>query len=390
MRRRTKDKSTHDLTGKLARYFEGLSHRSLALEALRAGEFREAEQYFRLAMSCMGRRADLTAYLCGLYVRTDRHDRCADEMSLAVKDNDGEPSNWRKLAQSQWRSARREDALMTLVSALRKFPQNSELTMQLGLFHAAEHQFEQARKYFESAARSDCTNADMHYYLGLCHASLSDVHAAARSFQRAWELRPSDMMFALQLSLSARAVCQSGKPVVIRLPESDSPPETSHVRQLASYVQKNTDFVDAFLALPPGDVDEKLFAMLANVLQMALSQHGGYADLHMRLSRVMQRLDRFDSAVEHAGRAVEINPKYVQAQLQLGRLYYQSGQNVEAVSHMQQAIQSGADWPDIHCFAGELMLRCEMPDKASRHFHRALELKNNYPRAARALKSLAA
>ena len=378
------------LGGRLSRYYEGMAHRSLGIEAIQAGRFAAGERHLREALACMGRRADLTRYLCSLYVQTGRYDRCADEMAKSATTCGNDPTGWRRTAQAQWRAGRREEAFMTLTSALRKFGNDASLLMQLGLFHAAEGNYRRAGGYLAAAAQGDAANADAHRHLALSHAAAGQLDAAARSFQRAWELRPDDVMLSLQLAVTARAASENGHPMVVRLTDT-TPAEASesHIRQLAAYIQRNPDFVDAFLALPASDVDDDLFSMLSNVLRTALGEHPRYADMHLRFSRVLERLGRVQQAIEHAARAVEINSRYVQGLLQLGRLFRASGRS-GAEKYLQRAIRCGADWPDVHCLAGELMLDRDRPREATRHFQRALELKEGYPRAAEALESLAA
>ena len=378
------------LGGRLARYYEGMAHRSLGIEAIRSGRFVAGERHLREALGCMGRRADLTRYLCSLYVQTGRYGLCADEMGKAATGCQNDPTGWRNAAQALWRAGKREEAFMTLTSALRKFANNAPLLMQLGLFHAAEGRCQEAGRHLARAARADAADADAHRYLALSHAAEGQLDAAARSFQRAWELRPSDVMLSLQLAVTARAASENGRPMVVRL--SDTTPveaSESHIRQLAAYIQRNPDFVDAFLALPASEVDEDLFSMLSNVLRTGLGEHPRYADLHLRFSRVLERLGRNGQAIVHAERAVEINGTYIQGLIQLGRLYHAGGR-AEAEAQLKRAINCGADWPDVHCMAGEVMRDSDRPEEAGLHFRRALELKAGYPRAAEALASLAA
>ncbi len=47
--------------------------------------------------------------------------------------------------------------------------------------------------------------------------------------------------------------------------------------------------MDAFLALPPSEVDAELFGVLEAALQTALAEHGDYADLHLRASAVLDQ-----------------------------------------------------------------------------------------------------
>lgn len=380
-----------ELVGRLGRYYEGLARRSMGIDAIQAGQFDQAERHFRSAVTCIGRRADLTEYLCGIYARGQRFDRCADELDKSVQAGDTAPQSWRKLAQAQWQAGRREQAFMTLTQALRHLGPQGPLLMQLGLFHAAEERFDEACKALAHAARIDCARPETHYYLALASVAAGDLRQAVRSFQRAWELRPEDIALAMQLAIAARAADQSGHTVVVRPPQDmRAVTADSHVRQLAAYVQSEPDFVDALLALPAGDADGELFCLLACVLQTALAEHDDYADLHHRAGRVMVRLGRIEPAFAHARRAVELNPCYAQGLIHLAGLCASVGRREEAVAHLDAAIRCGADWPDVHCLAGELLLQDDKPRRARKHLVRALELKDGYARAADALAALAA
>ena len=387
----TQHADNKDVVDTLARYHEGLAHRSMGVEALRTGRHTAAEKHFRTAMGCMGPEADLTAYLCSVYAKTQRYDCCEAEMSKAVGDGCDDPSAVRKLAQAQWKASRREKAMETLLSGLRRLGNHCELLMQLGLFHAARQDMTQARQYLACAAQADASNADAHYYLALVEAAQGNAHQAARCFQRAWQARPDDMMLALQSALSAKAAAESGHPMTVQPPEArPAPAREAHLRQLAAHVRSEPDFIDAFLALPEGQGDGELFTVLADVLTVALQEYPRYADLHFRFSRIVRRLGRYELAIRHAHKALDINPGYVQAMVQLARLYHEAGRGRVAIEHVENAIQSGADWPDVHCLAGELLATYEMPGRARRHFRRALGLKAGYTRAREGLAALAA
>jgi len=378
------------LAGRLAKYYQAMCHRGAGLAALREGRFSVAERHLRSAVASIGPSADLTNYLASLYAGAGQCQRCADEMEKAADMEPHSAEAWRKRALAQWRAGRRPQAYMTLTEALRKLGGHSQLHLQLGLFHAAEEHYDEASRSLALAVEADCTSAEAHYYLALAAAARNDVRAAVRSFQRAHELRPHDLMLAYQLALAAKAAGETGFQVVLRLPEPLAQATGSQIRQLARYLCREADFVDAFVELPPCEVDRELFALLAGVLQMAIDEHPGYADLHYHCSRVFHRLGRTETALEYARRALAINPRYVKALVHAARLEAQVGLNAQAIEHLERAIACGGDWADVHCLAGELMGRADLPGGAREHLRRALELNAEYHRAADALASLAA
>ena len=370
-----------DLVGRLARFYRGMSHRAIGIGAMRAGRFDIAERHLRSAAAALGRDADLTAYLSGIYAHTHRYEACAAEMERArTADCDGAAA-CRKLAQAQWRAGRREQAHITLADGLRRHGDHPALNMQLGLFYAADERFAEARSCLESVVQADCGNPDAHYYLALAAAAEGDVRTSAHALQRAFDLRPGDLLLALQLALTAKACAERGSPLVLRLPEPAPPPAASEMRHLANYVTAENDFIEAFLSLPKSAADGELFGMLAAVTDVALAQHPDYADLHYYRARIHKRLGDVERAEREAHKAVRINGRYVQALLLLADIEARTDRHKEALEHVVRAIECGADWPDVHSLAGEWLIRCGRPREARWHLRRALHLKTTYPRA---------
>ena len=380
-----------DLIGRLAQYYEAMAHRAMGIEALRSGQFGLAEKHLCLAVQALGRDAELSAYLAAVYAKTNRHEQCAAQMERAANIQADNSQAWLGLAQAQWRAGRRIDAYATLNRAVRRLGDQAPLHLQLGLFYAAEQRFAEAQASLSVAVQADPSNSEAHTCLGLAAAAQGQSGQAVRSLQRAMELRPNDVLLAYELALAARAAGEGRYHVAVHLPDpARTTPGENEIRQLARFVMGEPEFLEAFLELPESQADPELFELLTGVIRTALAERPGYADLHFYCARVFKRLGRIEQAIEQAQQAVASNPRYLRALLLLGELHAQSGSPAEALDCFCQAIDAGADWPDVHCLAGELMARCNQTQAARRHLRRALELKADYPRAAGALAALAA
>ena len=379
-----------DLSGSVARYYLGMSHRALGAQAMSQGHLAEAERHLAAAAQALGRQGDLSSYLACLYARAGKPTDCLRQTDKALAGGADDSRAWLRHAQALWRSARPDEAQIVLRQALRRFGQQAGLHRQLGLFLAGQGRWAEAQDAFARAIQADCSRADAHEYHGLAAAATNNARVALQSLQRAYELRPNDMVLAHRLALTAKVVTQQGHPVAIRLPEPASKPSPSQLGHLAHYVTAEGDFVDAFLTLPPSQADAELFGVLEAALQAAIAQHGDYADLHLRSSAVLARLGRTAEAVSHAETAVKINGRYVRARLHLGRLCADAGRDDEAVEHLEQAIASGADWADVHCAAADLLGSRGRLAEARQHLTRALQLNPSYSRATEAMASLAA
>ena len=376
-----------DATGRMARFYEGMSYRTLGGEALAAGEHDLAGTYFRAAIAAMGRDASLRGYLASIFARTGHGEDCLRQLEAALAPRDADNvAAVRRLAMAQWQAGRRIEAQMTLAEGQRRFPAASSLSVQMGLFHAAQEEYEQAKECFLAGLRVDEGNADAHRYLGLAHAATGALEQAVASFQRAFELAPDDLMLAVQLSLAAKAAGEQGYTVRLAGPGS----RAARGDSLCRLVLEEKDFVDSLLALPPGEGDAELFAALLEAVERAVEVRPSYADLRLQASRICLRLGRTREALSQAKLATQLNPAYAAALVHLGRLQAQRGHRGEAIRCLKRGIRFGADWADVHCLAGELLAQAGRTTGARKHLQRALDLNKNYSRAADALATLAA
>jgi len=377
------------LLGQLAGYYQSMARRALGIEAMRAGRFDRAEDYFRQAAATIGRNADLTGYLAVVYARQRRYGQCADEAAHLVELKGDDPAAWRRLAQAQWSAGRRDQARMTLGDALRELGSRPELHVQEGLFWAAEENFEEAQKSLQRAVEADCTCAEAYYYLALAAQAQGKVTDAVSSFRRAFELKPWDLVLAYQLAVTAAAAGEQGHRIVVSVPEKSAADESA-AQRLADYVTAEPEFLEACLSLPESPIDADLFGMLAGVVQMALAAHGDYADLRHYCSRIFTRLGRLDKAMEQVEIAVAINPRYVRALLSAAELCLKTNNPTGALDRVKRAIDCGADWPDVQYMAGKISLQIGAPCEARKHFAKALDLNGGYKQAAEAISALAA
>lgn len=381
-----------DTIGLLSRYHYALAHRSLSGKALAAGNFQAAQRHLKTAMDAVGSDCGLGSVLAGLYARGHKPTECLRETEKASATRAGKnsPEFHRRLAQAQWQAGRRQEAALTLSQAFRRFGPTGTLHLQQGLFHAAESKFPEARKSLARAAEALCDNPDAHRYLGLAAAAMGDAPAAARSFQRALDLQPDDLMLAYQLSLAARSAAAAGVDIIVRLPAPKPIPTNGNLHALAERIAAEPDLVEALCSLPNNDLDNNLFALLAGAAELAIEDHPGYADLHLAASQAYARLGQHNAARARAETSLEINPAYIRARLHLAELCASGGLAAEAAGHYKRAVSDGADWPDVHLRASEALAGCGRNGDARRHLRRALELNAGFAPAAQALEALAA
>lgn len=379
-----------DLAGRLARYYTAMSHRGLARDHIRSGDYAQAAQELGQATVLVGNHADLAGYLLAVYARTGQRELFAQQAERMAHQQPADALAQVSLAQAQWQSGRRPLAILTLTQAIRHLGDLAILHVNMGLMQAAQDQHEQARVSFAKAVQADKRNPDAWRYLALTESALGNVMAAAEAMLRAYRRGGENLMLTYELCLVCDAAVKAGHRFVIPLRRKAHGLRGGDIGALARAIAADHDLVAAFLALPPSSVDGEVFGLLSAALRGALREHPDYADLHYQASCVHARLGRSGQAIEHARLSVAINSGYTAALLHLAGLEGKAGRLEAAQERLSQALRAGGDWPDVHAALGDVLGRAGQKEQAELHYRRALELNRNYTEAAEGLSRLAA
>ena len=105
---------------------------------------------------------------------------------------------------------------------------------------------------------------------------------------------------------------------------------------------------------------------------------------------MLERLGRADEAIEATERAVGIDPRYVQALVQLAKLYQRTDRCADAATRLEQTVLLGAEYADTYYLLGNLYRDTGQLERARWAYEHALRINNRYEAARRALESLAA
>jgi tetratricopeptide (TPR) repeat protein len=337
-----------DTLGDMVKFYRGMSHRTLGMTALQNEDYHRAERHLRSAAKDAGPSADLGRHLASIFARTGRPIHCAEQLRSVSAVDGANVEGICRLARAQFQAGQRSTARLALRRGLREFPRNSAIHCLLGLFAAGQDDYRRARRYLQRSVQFDCTNWRAWRYLGLVSLVEHDIPAGIRAFQRAFDLQPNNLELAWRLSLAAQAGRQNGYGVVLHLPETPMLETDSPIRQLASYIVREKDYLKACLNPLTAPKERRYYHMLRDVLTTALRMHPDYADIHLAAGRVAMKLGDAPHAVEHAERATEINPTYVDALVFLADRHAEAGDVEKGIARYREAISAGGDWADIH------------------------------------------
>jgi len=379
------------LPATLAKFYLGQAHMRQGIVEIEAGRYAGAAAHLSKARTINPDTPSLSRYLAVCYAAEQRFDLATLELEREESSGSGDATLAIRLAHAFTGDGQYLKGIDVLQRAIYKEPNRADLHYQLGVIQASVEDYAAATTALRRAAELDPGDANIARNLGLALAATNDPHGAAESLANAQRLAPNDAYTGWLLALAADAARKAGITVSLRpVVSANNVADARSLDVLGETVIREPDFVEAFLSLPPSEVDGEVFSVLAATLARALERHPDYADLHFHCARVHERLGRTDAAIIEATRALEINPKYVQALIGLARLYARTDQRDEAIGRLRAAIECGGDYPDVNCLLGELYRAQGRTEEAVAAYRRALSLNNNYARAKEALAALAA
>lgn len=376
----------------LCRYYLGQAHYRLGIRMFERQSYAQATHHFQTAAGLNACGGGFARFLVACHVGSQRFDLAARELDDMLR---REPTNVElriKLALSQYKMGGRLEAMTTLREGLCLEANHAELHYQLGVVLAAENDLAEAERCFEKAVLFDESHAGAYEKLAQVCAAAGRHERAGEHLRKAHGLDPYNARIALALALLGRSQ-QAGTPrpeIAFNVPIEAPDLDRAAIERLGRIVVQEPDFITAFLSLPGSEIDEEVFSALAAILEQALYNYPEFADLHYHCGAVYRRLGRRIDAIEHTERAVEINPQYVIALIQLAELYGQTDQWAMGVERLEQAIAAGGDYPDVHLLLGKLCQAGGQTDRARRAFQRALDLNGDYQTARDCLSALPA
>jgi tetratricopeptide (TPR) repeat protein len=129
-----------------------------------------------------------------------------------------------------------------------------------------------------------------------------------------------------------------------------------------------------------GQVDEAI-----PHFEKALQIQPDYAEAYINLGNCLYRQGRMDEAIAHYQKAVEIKPDDVEAHSNLGGALLQKGKAGEAVAHLQKALQINPNFAGTRCNLGLSFFLLGRMGEAISQYQKALEIQPDYAEAQKSL-----
>lgn len=359
---------------------------------LNAGVFDAAVKELSAAVRAHQRSAELSEQLVKALAACGRDREAAEAAGDHQAHHPDDIAGLVRLALTQWKTGDAAQAVQTLRAGVADHPESAELHFQLGTLLAAIDQEEEAELRFVQAVTIDKQHVDALTALGLTQAVRGQLGESLRNLQEAQRLRPADARIALLLAQAAQAASAAGvhRPIPVEMPRPDTLLQHAAWQHLGRLIEREPEFVEAFLEYEPGAVDDKVFELLAVALAQVSTRRPNRAALHYLRSRVLERLGRPSEAIAEAERAVNIDPRYVQALILLAGLYGQTDRCADARRRLEETVALGVEYADAYYLLGNLYRDDGQVQRARWAYEQALRVNAGYAAARQALAALAA
>lgn len=390
----TKDRAATrfaNVINQVSRHYEAIDFARRGVCFLNVGDFQKAKDSFQQSLARGNTQASIAGYLATALVELNRPEEAASHLAGKLYSSHDEDSVTRiRHALALWSAGKTEDAIRSLREGIRRNAECAEYHFQLGTLLASLERYDEAELRFTQAVNIDRGHANGLVSLAMCCGIRNAPGEALSCLQRAQEARPHDASIALLLAQAASATQREGITTRVRaaMPEDSTTHDDEGVEELSRVIASDPDFVEAFLQTPEGELNDQVFHMLQKSLRKAIEASPRNAHLHWLCGLVLGRLGDDSHAIIENERAVQIDPKCVNALIELGKLYQKTDRHADATTRLEQAILAGADYADVYYHLGNVYRAQGFTSRAKSAYRHALHLNKHYEAALDALEML--
>ena len=225
----------------------------------------------------------------------------------------------------------------------------------LGLAHLHMRMFQRAEGELKFALMLHPEYADLNLHLGVVYYKQGKLEDASLSLQKALSINPKYSKAMMYLGLSKLSMHDVSGIDWIRQAAEVQPTYRDARYQRAMVMWEAAENHNAFLLLEDlaeTDVDatarliekalellrDSMYAEAADVLNEAIDMHPYYADLRNYLGQSYVGQSLMDLAIGQFQKALDINPSFVGARINLASAYEQRGRAIEAAAELRHVL----------------------------------------------------
>ncbi len=158
--------------------------------------------------------------------------------------------------------------------------------------------------------------------------------------------------------------------------------------QAGRLAQAEQAFADVLMGDPAEPTALQLLGVIAyrngqgedavELIQAAVEIEPDYVEAHFNLGRVLTGLGRHAQAEARLNRVLELRPDYREAYLELANLLRRQGKLADALAVCRRLLTEDDSFPEAHLNTANLLAELNQSEQASRHYQRAISLRPGF------------
>jgi tetratricopeptide (TPR) repeat protein len=330
-----------------------------------AGQFAQAEQFYRQVLSQQPRHADALHLLGVLALQSGQHQAALDLIGQAISINPSQAAYHNHQGIALANLGRNQDAAESFRRAMRLAPQMPDAHYNLGNVLRELGDDAGAIACFRQAVALRPNYAEALFNLGNALRGAGQLQEAAAAFQQALRAKPGYLKAMLNLGDTWHDLNEYDQAVSMFLQVLAVRPDHAKAHNnLGTVYRSQARHQDA-----------------AAEFQRAIDLEPNFAEAHNNLGSALLDLKRTEEAMAAFQRSIELNPRYAKGYNGLGAAWRALDDVPRAIECFRQAIELDPQLSESHTNLGSSLQELGRLDEAIACFRRAVELKPSAPEA---------
>jgi tetratricopeptide (TPR) repeat protein len=308
------------------------------------------------------------------------------------------------------------EAAKSFNNALGINPNYSEARLKLGIAQACMEKYGKAYTNLDLILKENTGYADVHYLIGIIKDECNETQEAVKYLRQAIHISPQFKNAQVKLII---CYCKLGKrdaaqkqikevlgfyPDDKRLnlvkkflkvfdPSLRSPNDLPEgikriigngfsIKELRNEFHKGLDIMPNFSDIIAmfsnskyAQEDSSISAFLIPIISDQISKHPTYPDLYNSLGSQLKHINKILEAEKNFAQAVELNPGYVTARINLFKILQKNGKHEEAYEHGKILLSANLPFPDVYYTLSEVLIDLKLYDDALINAKKVLKLR---------------
>ncbi|MCF8075607.1 MAG: tetratricopeptide repeat protein [Desulfotignum sp.] len=340
----------------------------------------KAEEIYRAVLEKNPHFADVHYHLGLCLLSQGKTQLAADVFSMALEINPDYIDARLKLGVTQICVNKFDAALENLKTIIQKHPQYADVYYFIGIIKEKTDQKKQALSYFNQALEISPKYKNALVKQILTYYQLGEIQTAEKKLTEALTVYPNDQrLTAIQKSL----------PVFTTGRQSSLSMENEQIfMELRNEFHKDLDILPSFSEIIKMFSNSRLTkddpgipSFLIPFIKEQIKANPHYPDLHHSLGVQLRLLNKLNEAETAFSKALELNPEYIDARINLMKTLFSNKKFNNALEHGQLLAAKNLPFPDVYYTMAQAFLETNRYEEALININRVLKLRPDMPNA---------